>query len=298
MVSDIFIMRWMTKNPYLAVRIGLVFAGATSLTAQPWPSVIDAVHKGHAVGHEQDGIKAVREALAAHGNVNERDASGWTPLMHAALECRPGIVRLLLDRGADVTLRANGERTTSFKDHGQSALTIAASCFIARRRAELAPGRGMPQSYVQSELTAPRVIVQKLIDSGAGVNGSDADGQTPLMIAAMQGWEGVVEALLTAKAAVNARDNEGRLAIDYADTNDVAIIKMLRNARSSPPTGRSGRTVCDAERALDKLGYDTPIIDCIGGQQLSGVISRFQKDHQLRLTGELDSATRRALGIR
>jgi hypothetical protein len=288
----------MTKKSYISVRTGLVILCATIAAAQPLPSVIDAVHKGHAVGHEQDGIEAVREALVARGDVNERDQNGWTPLMHAVLECRAGIVKLLLDRGADVTLRANSARATSFMDHGQYALTIAASCFIARRRAALAPGRGMTQGYVRTELTAPQEIVQCLIQRGADVNGPDADGQTPLMMAAMQGWEGVVRELLSAKAAVNARDREGRLAIDHADPQDLAIIGLLKNAGSSPPTGRSGRTVCDAERALDTLGYDTPIIDCIWGQQLSAVITRFQKDHQLRPTGELDSETRRALHIR
>ena len=79
--------------------------------------------------------------------------------------------------------------------------------------------------------------------------------------------------------AVNARDLDGRLAIDYADTQSVALIG------------------CDAERALDRLAYDTPIIDCIGGQQLATVIARFQNDSQLRPAGELDSATRRALDI-
>ena len=54
------------------------------------PSIIDAVHKGHAVGHEQEGIDAVRAALDEGGGVNELDKTGWTPLMHAALECRGG----------------------------------------------------------------------------------------------------------------------------------------------------------------------------------------------------------------
>ncbi len=71
------------------------------------PSVIDAVHKGHAVGHERDGLVAVRTALEAGGNVNQRDESGWTPLMHAALECRGEITKLLLDHSADVNVRAH-----------------------------------------------------------------------------------------------------------------------------------------------------------------------------------------------
>jgi hypothetical protein len=218
--------------------------------------------------------------------------------MHAALECRAQIVKLLLENGAKADLRASSDRATSFTDHGQSALMIAAGCFIARRRIELAPGRGMPPAYVESERIAPVTMVRDLIAHGAVVNAADADGRTPLMMAAMQGWAGAVKELLGAKAAVNARDQEARLAIDYVDPEDREIIRLLKEAGSESQTKRSGRTVCDAERALDKLGYDTPIIDCIGGQQLRTVLTKFQKDRALPLTGELDSATRAALTIR
>jgi len=281
-----------------SVRLAAVLLGLMAAAAQRRPSVIDAVHKGHAVGRERDGIEAVRAALDSGGDVNERDASEWTPLMHAALECRAEIVALLVERGADVRLRASSARTTSFMDHGQSALTIGASCFIARRRAALAPERGMPESYVQTELAAPQKIVGQLIHAGAEVNGADADGRTALMMAAMQGWEGAVRELLAAKALVNARDREGRLAIDYVDPTNLGIINLLQRAGSSQPTGRSGRAVCDAERALDRLGYDTPIIDCIAGQQLRAVLIRFQNDHKLQATGDLDAPTRKALEIR
>lgn len=291
-------MRCVTRKFRAAARIGAVFLGAMAAAAQQRPSVIDAVHKGHAVGHEHDGLEAVRAALAAGGDVNERDTSGWTPLMHASLECRSDIVNLLVEQSADVSLRASSARNTSFVDHGQSALTIAASCFIARRRAVLAPERGMPQTYIQTELAAPQKIVGKLIRAGADVNAADADGQTPLMMAAMQGWDGVVRELLAAKAIVNAHDREGRLAIDYANPQDQVIISLLQRAGSSRATGRSGRTVCDAERALDRLGYNTPIIDCIAGQQLGAVLIKFQNDHKLQPTGELDAPTRKALEIR
>ena len=115
------------------------------------------------------------------------------------------------------------------------------------------------------------------------------------MMAAMQGWAGVVTELLAHKSAVNARDREGRLAIDYADPGDHAILTLLRKAGSEAPTGRSGRTACDAQRALDRRGYDTPIIDCVAGRT---VITKFQKDNSLPPTGELDAATRKALEIR
>jgi len=279
----------------MKARICLGFGAVllTSAIAQSPPSVIDAVGKGHSVGRESDGIAAVREALAAGADVNERDKTGWTPLMYAALECRPRIVKLLLDRGADVTLQATNERQTSFMDHGQTALTIAASCFIARRRAALAPERGMPRGYARMELEAPRTIVRALIRKGANVNSVDADGRTPLMMAAMHGWRGSIEELLAAKAAANVRDHEGRTLLDYVNPQDSVIVKLLEKAGSPPAIGRSGRTVCDAERALN-----IPIIDCIWGQQLSIAITEFQKQHQLAANGELDSETRMALRIR
>src|SRR5690349_8998895 len=72
----------------MGLRTCALFTLFSSMLIGQRPSVIDAVHKGHAVGHERDGIAAVSEALASVGDVNERDKTGWTPLMHACLECR------------------------------------------------------------------------------------------------------------------------------------------------------------------------------------------------------------------
>jgi len=262
------------------------------LHAQQHPSVIDAVGKSHAVGREPAGVAAVLGALEAGGDVNERDKTGWTPLMYACLECRADVVKLLLDRGADVALHADGGKKTPFMDHGQTALTIGASCFIARRRATVAPERGMPDSYVQKELAAPLEIVRNLIRHGANVNGSDADGRTPLMMAVMHNWEDVVGALLAAKAKVDSRDGEGRTVADYADRKAISIQETLRRPGSPKPSGRSGRTVCDVQIALKE-----PIIDCIWGKQLSEKVTKVQKENQLNPTGELDSATLKALKV-
>jgi hypothetical protein len=260
--------------------------------------VIDAVHKGHAVGHEQDGLKAIEAALSAGGSVNERDKFGWTPLMHAALECRAGEMRLLLDRGGDPRLRGNAVENSDFVNSGLDPMLLAAGGFISRRRAQLAPERHMDARYVAYELAAAGKMVRELISRGANVNAPDIHGRTPLMMAAMQGWPDAVRSLLDAHASVNARDRAGHTVLDFVDPEESELVRMLKAAGAPPPSGHSGRLVCDAERALDKFGYHMPITDCIDGTQFAGGVRKFQEDRGMKTSGELDSATLRLLGIR
>jgi hypothetical protein len=260
--------------------------------------LIDAVHKGHAVGHEQDGVDAIQAALAAGANVNERDKSGWTPLMHAALECRADEMKLLLDRGANPTLRGNTTENGGFTESGLDPMLLAAGCFISRRRAQLAPERHMPEGYVACELQAAGKMVRLLISHGADVNAVDIHGRTPLMMAAMQGWPEALRVLLDAHANIKARDRAEHTVLDFVDPADTKVVGILTTAGAPPPSGHSGRVACDAERALDKLGYNNPITDCIDGTQFANGLRKFQKEHALATTGQLDSATLKALNVR
>jgi hypothetical protein len=103
---------------------------------------------------------------------------------------------------------------------------------------------------------------------------------------------------LDAHANVNARDRAGHTVLDFVDPEETQVFRMLKAAGAPLPSGHSGRVVCDAERALDKLGYHMPITDCIDGAQFAGGLRKFQEEHALKATGELDSATLKLLGIR
>src|SRR5579863_2481993 len=184
----------------MGVKIAAVILFACQLALAQQTPVTDAVHKGHAVGHEQDGVEAIRTALAAGGSVNERDRSGWTPLMHAALECRADEMKLLLDKGADPTLRGNAVEKRVFVESGLDPMLLAAGCFIAHRRVQLAPERHMPEGYVAYELGAAGKMVRDLINHGAELNVADVHGRTPLMMAAINGWPEALRALLDAHA--------------------------------------------------------------------------------------------------
>jgi len=101
---------------------------------------------------------------------------------------------------------------------------------------------------------------------------SGGDGRTPLMTAALMGRTNDVKSLLAAGADVKARDKEQRLAIDYASPRQhPEIMELLRKAGSPPPTGHSGRLLCDAQARLTELGYEggglcsTPnVLGCAG----------------------------------
>jgi ankyrin repeat protein len=283
----------------LPLRIALLTGCVSLLAPAKNTPVIDAVHKGHAVGHEQDGVSAIREALAAGGNVNERDKSGWTPLMHAALECRADEMKLLLEKGANPKLRGNAVEGAGFTESGLDPMLLAAGCFISRRRAQLAPERRMPKGFAAYELAAAGKMVRELLTHGADVNVSDVHGRTPLMMAAMHAWPDAVRALLDARADVHAQDRTSHTVLDYVDPAETQVIAILKKAGAPPASGHSARTVCDAERALDKLGYDMPIADCIDGKgQFANTVRRFQQEHALATTGELDMSTLKALGVR
>jgi Ankyrin repeats (3 copies)/Putative peptidoglycan binding domain/Ankyrin repeats (many copies) len=274
------------RNCIAAIVFSLLIDPAHS---QQTPDLFQAIAQGHHTGDERFGVEAVKEALKNGANVNARDEAGWTPLMAAAQEGLPNVVSLLLKSGAEVNAHSM---------HGDTALMIAAGCFIVRKRGELVSERHLPDAIRVEQLAAPAAMVHALLAAGADVDSRRDDGRTALMNAAMMSWPEVVELLLRSEANFNAQDSEGRLAVDYVDRRSFPeITKMLLKAGSKAPTGRSGRTVCDAQMQLSKMGYDTGPIDCIAGKQFATLLAEFQRKNALVTNGTLDSETLRALDI-
>ena len=119
---------------------------------------------------------------------NAREGDGFTPLMNAVLEdgTDPAIVRLLIERGADVNAAEPGESWTALH-------------FAARgQKAE---------------------IVRALLDAGAVVDPVDVFGNTPLWRATMAPETpdlAVPRALLERGADPNHRNNYGSTPLEIA----------------------------------------------------------------------------------
>ena len=70
-------------------------------------------------------IASIAAALIEFGaDVNAQDKRGTTALMNATLWGRPDVLRVLLDHGADVTMRKNGYMKTTALDLAKHQLTV------------------------------------------------------------------------------------------------------------------------------------------------------------------------------
>lgn len=129
------------------------------------------------VASEKGRLEAVELLIEKKASSDSRDASGWTPLMHAIFAQRPDVVKLMLHA------RANAQAVAE-TDGKVTPLILAASA----SRLEL---------------------VKLLLASGASKEMYDCDGCRPLHHAARRGNGGAVLALIEAKAKIEAQDQQG-----------------------------------------------------------------------------------------
>ena len=154
----------------------------------------------------------VKLFLDRGAQVNGRDRLRNTPLLSAvtAVHGDVGVVKLLLDRGAD---------PNKAKDYGCTPLHRAAA-------------------------TGQRDVAKLLLDSGAEIDKTDASGNTPLLCAVRDGPKDVAQLLLDRGAEVDKSDFTGRSPLLWAawkGNTDAAKLLLDRGAEIDK-TNESGKT--------------------------------------------------------
>ncbi|KAJ6439188.1 NACHT domain-containing protein [Purpureocillium lavendulum] len=147
-------------------------------------------------------------------STNMRTTCNFTDLMVASYFDQQAVVKLLLEKGADVKAKDT--------DYGRTPLSWAAE-------------------------NGHEVTVRLLLDNGPDIEAQDNYGRTPLSLAAAKGHEGVVKLLLEKGADLEAKDTEyGRTPLSWAAKNGhEAVVKLLLVRFSIDPniTDSMGKTL-------------------------------------------------------
>jgi len=168
-----------------------------------------ALHMAARYGHLE-----IAQSLLRHGAaVDVRSSSGGdTPLFLAVGWVRAPMVRLLLDHGADPSIRT---------DDGWTLLHNAAAVDEVNLRT-----RSSGAEHLE--------IVRILLAHGADVNAPDRSGTPPLFYAALKNHRSVMELLLDSGANVNARTDYSTPLIIAVRAHDAQAIDLLLKRGADP----------------------------------------------------------------
>lgn len=135
-----------------------------------------------------------------------------TPLMGAASEGQLSVVRMLLDKGADVNLvQEDGETALMYAAAG-GHLDVVEVLLDAGADINVAAKTMCITALHGAALKGHAAVVKALLAKGAKINAKDG-GITPLMFAARQGHSDAIMVLLAAGADVNAVSSNGSTAL-------------------------------------------------------------------------------------
>lgn len=138
-----------------------------------------------------------------------------TDLEFAAAHGRIGIIKVLLEAGADVNAKSHWRKSTPLMAAANGGQAEAVQ-FLINSRADLKVKDSLGRTCLFDAVgSRDKKTLQVLIDSGADVNASDDWGITPLMCVAVGNSIELVKILLAAGADVNAKDNYGKTALDH-----------------------------------------------------------------------------------
>lgn len=162
---------------------------------------LDSAREGDVSGGESVAAIRLRAILGRELSPTGVDANGWTDLHYAALVNSPGLIEMLIDRGASANVQLLSDRQPL-------------SPLLRRRLSELEydfsnwTRDGETPLHLAAWVDA-REAVEALIDGGADLEAKTHYAWTPLHYAAVGGAHGAMQTLMSRGADDSAENTDG-----------------------------------------------------------------------------------------
>ena len=172
----------------------------------------------------------VFDYMLNHGaDLSEGNDFGYTPLILAALNNRPTLIRRYLQRGDDArVLDIDGETALSLaieKAHHEAVEALREFHVEEKDYSEVEPKHAMLQAASDGALGT----ILNLWDEGISINSEDDQGNSPLMLAAKAGHHGVVRSLYHLGADINHHNHSKETAIAIARASEfIKVVESLQ----------------------------------------------------------------------
>ena len=193
------------RKPFSLSAAVMVFALSWAAPAQDLEQLFRAIG--------DDRPQSVRQLLDQYPTLSKaQDKRGYSALYRAAYMKRPELVRLLIERGADVNLgTARGTRPLhASAENGSLEITNV----LLEHGADplLRDGGGRTPLHWAAH-TGNVEMINRLLAAKAPLEATDAYGATPLHMASLAGRAAAVDRLLLGNPPVDRPDNSGRTAL-------------------------------------------------------------------------------------